>query len=175
MTHSLESSAGALLGALCLVGIATAIGVPKDTHFWQRRGVLVDVVKTQPYVAEHTLRFGPQQSYEGSGGGLGFERRLFPNGLTYFDHDGDGNEAPAAFRQWRDEFTQAELDAWDDAGYFIPEYVPSMRVGHPAQYAIILTQHRRVENGERDYLFGGVMVVTRSQYLEACEFLGVDP
>jgi hypothetical protein len=142
---------------------------PARDHFWQQRGTLVDVVKRPGHVAEYRLSFGPQQSYEGSGGGLGFERRVFENGLTYIDH----GEPP--FRQWRDEFTQDELDAWSDAGHVIPSYTAPMRVLHPETYAIILTQHRRVENGDRDYLFGGVQIVTRTQYEEACEFLGVAP
>ena len=157
------------------VGIATALHSSPEAPFWQSRGVLVDVVKKPTYIAEYTLRFGPQGSYAGSGGGLGWEHRLFPNGLTYIDHDGDGNEAPAAFRRWSDEFTGEELHAWADDGYAIPEYTPPMRVMHPEIYGVILTQHKLIGNGDRDYLFGGIQIVSRAQYEIACEFLGVEP
>lgn len=156
--------------AMLVPGSAFNQPQPKPDHFWQRRGALIDAIKTPSYIAEYRLRFGPQSTYAGSGGGLGYERRIFDNGLTYFDHQDD-----KTFRQWRDEFTQEELDAWSDAGYHIPEYTAPMRVHHPETYALILTQHRRVENGDRDYLFGGKMVVTRDEYEEACAFLGKTP
>jgi len=159
----------ALTVTIGAIGIATALSSSSKTPFWQSRGVLVDVVKKPTYIAEYTLRFGPQGSYAGSGGGLGWEHRVFPNGLTYIDHD------EPAFRRWRDEFTGEELHAWEDGGYTIPEHTPPMRVRHPEIYGIILTQHKLIGSGDRDYLFGGIQIVTRAQYEVACEFLGVEP
>ena len=50
-----------------------------------------------------------------------------------------------------------------------------MRVMHPEIYGVILTQHKLIGNGDRDYLFGGIQIVSRAQYEIACEFLGVEP